>query len=216
MGFFNELIGKIEELSWDEPWGKVHCKAEKIFQEAWKDREYLIQVLEKCVASMELPTITRTAELHSWLLYNGKEFCLKLNQFEDSPHTGRHSENIHDHTRPLTSLTLAGGYWQNYFDSKDLRGRYKVGDEFKLHELPGYQGPKTDPGMVYTIDAEVFHALTDFRNGTLTLSLYGKILKESIMVFNTINERVEERITYRSAKSSMLRQLSELRNTAVL
>lgn len=210
---FGYLVSRLGALPWGGDWRSAHDQAEEFLTEEWRNRAQLMRALQEHINSMALPNITRTAELHSWMLHNGGDWCLKLNQFIPSPNTGRRSENVHDHTRPLTSLTLAGGYTQDFYDPWTLREGYGLGDAFTLEELPSAVGPTTYPGMVYTMDTNIFHALNGFEDGTLTLCLYGTITKEGIRVFNTVSGRVEERITYGAAKSMMLKQLHGLEET---
>ncbi len=203
------LIGQLTRLSWDKP-AATHSHVEDILSCYWARRDELLRALQEHLDTMELPLVTRTAELHSWMLHNEGVWCLKLNQLLPSPCMGKRSENVHDHTRPLTSLTVTGGYQQDYFDADTLRGCYVLGDSFCYDDLPRFGGPCTSPGTVYTIDTDTFHALTDFADGTLTLCVYGNIRKEAIRVFNGVSGRVEQRTTYRSAKRSMISQLRAL------
>jgi hypothetical protein len=211
MDRFLRLCDALAALDWKYgDWASTHGRAEDILGAAWGRKAELMRALQERVRSFEMPQITRTAELHSWMLINGGDWMLKLNQFIPSPATGRHSENVHDHTRVITSLTLAGGYTQDFFDPAELRGRYQLGDRFRLEELPSAAGPSTRAGMVYSMGTNLFHALNGFDDGTLTLCLYGRIVKDGITVFNTVSGRVEQRITYGAARDMMLQQLHGL------
>lgn len=202
---FTQLLVALHSIDWTK--SDAQRRVEELFGYWWQDKARLLKAIQISIQEMDLPYITRVAELHSWLLYNCDEFTVKLNQFLPGPNTGKHSENVHDHTREPTSLTLNGGYTQNYFDPEALNGRYKLGDTFRMADLPSCEGDATGEGTIYTLDTKLFHALTDFVNGTLTLCVYGPIKKDRIRVFNTVSGYVEERTSYGSAKLRMLDQL---------
>lgn len=203
-----DLIRLLNELPWSpDNWPTLHQQTELLLAKQWLDRENLFRQLRHQLRDVNPPIVTRTAELHSWLLYTGTEYCLKLNQFIPSPATGRNSENVHDHSRPLTTLTLGGGYKQNYFNPE---GSFQPGHRFSLEEFMQAPGPSTAPGHVYSITPEVFHALNGFEDQTMTLVVYGPIVKDHITVFNTVTGVVEHRKTYASAQAELLDNLRRL------
>ena len=119
------------------------------------------------------------------------------------------SENIHNHTRPLVSLTLSGGYQQDYWVPLERLDSYQDGEPWagRIKRCPG---PSTYPGLVYTTYTDVFHALTDFEPGTTTLVVYGKLEQSTILCFNQLSGQVERRCTATHAKNTLIETLKNI------
>lgn len=212
---FKNLIDVLNALTWGADWRHSHMMVEVTLRTMWKDRRELIASLGEYIDGLGIPRITKTAELHSWELHRGESYDVKLNQFVPwkCGDEGRTSEGIHHHTRPLTTLTLSGGYEQIYYEPKKPHDHYEVGESWSEQDMNQRFGPTTKAGLVYTIDPDIFHALTDFRDDTLTLAVYGKIVRPVITVFNTVTRKVERRTTCTHAKQNMLAKLRHLADT---
>lgn len=209
------LFDTLDALIWDNDWRRNHLISEHLLNAMWVDRRELFASLGEYINSLGIPRITKTAELHSWELHRGESYDVKLNQFLPwkCGDEGRMSEGIHHHTRPLTTLTLSGGYEQIYYEPKKPYDQYEAGEPWSERDMHQRFGPTTKAGLVYTIDPDIFHALTDFRDDTLTLAVYGKIVRPVITVFNTVTRKVEKRTTCSHAKQNMMAKLRHLADT---
>lgn len=203
-----ELIGSLHQLDWgkDVSLFKAAILLEKLW-ETGKTHKALADYLD--TLQYPDPAVTRTAELHSWKLSRNPTWDLTLNQFLPFMEDRKASENIHNHTRPLVSLTIYGGYEQNYYHLKKHLCEYKDGDVWE-GQIEAYPGPSTEPGTVYITDTNVFHALTTFEPGTMTLVVYGPLKQECIVCFNQISGRVERRRTATNAKNTLVEKLRSL------
>lgn len=203
------LIRALDALDWDDPAALV--ETEGLLRACWSDGGVNERIAEY-LGTLEYPNpaVTRTAELHSWKLFRTPVWDLALNQF--MPFLGESrlaSENIHDHTRPIVSLTIAGGYDQDFVRPLEPQEQYKDGEPWK-GRVERYAGPSTEPGSVYSLDPHIFHALTDFRPGTMTLVVYGKLAKSEILCFNQLSGLVERRRTATQAKNSLIETLKSI------
>lgn len=207
----DSLIQRLDKLPWND-WQQSHGRVEALFNAIWThNRNDFILSIADFITKLGYPRITKTAELHSWELHRGDGYDVKLNQFIPYAPSGRSSEGIHHHTRPLTTLTIKGGYSQNYYTTRKQPDEYMEGEHFcmakDLHAMPG---PTTKPGHVYTIDPDIFHGLTGFEDGTLTFVVYGKIVRQKITVFNTTTGLVDKRTTCGFASANMVKALRQL------
>ncbi len=203
-----DLGASLDKIAWAD-YGNAHRDAEKLFQGAWDRAPELFTALRTRLDELPAHVVTRAGELISWCLGQGDVYTLKLNQFVPDGMSGRRSLSIHNHTRPLTSLTLAGGYSSDEYTPVRSLSSYNEGDSFSMDELVGHPVPSTRPGLVHTIGPDTIHGLTDFQDGTLTLAVYGAFVRPEITLFNTVTRKVEVRRSYDSAKQGLMRQLDE-------
>lgn len=202
MDAINKLITDLSELPWGAaPWNGVHEHVEHLLSDCWAQREDLFPSLESLLKKRAC-TLTVTAELQSWMLHDPGDWILKLNHFKPSPIVGRASEGIHNHMRPLTTLTLSGGYSQNYYFPER-----NYGDGEPYGTLPSSSGPTTKPGHVYTVGPEVFHAVNDFEDATLTLVIYGVIVRPAITRFDVVKGVAEIWGKHNAAKQEVITNL---------
>lgn len=201
-----DLIERLDRLRWETHSDLYMAKI--LLDQLW-DEGNIQEKLARYLKTLQYPdpAVTRTAELHSWKLYRTPVWDLALNQFV--PYLGesrKASENIHNHTRPLVSLTIAGWYNQNYFRLKEHDCDYLDGTTWK-GRIERYDGPATYPGMCYITDMDVFHALTDFQPNTMTLVVYGRVKQDCILCFNQLSGLIERRWTATNAKNKLIGNL---------
>jgi len=197
----NELIRRLQNLEWNKP-GAMR-RVEDALTDFWNNNpmEHIARYLERMIYPD--PIVNRTNELHSWKLFRTQVWDLALNQFV--PNVGRcESENIHNHTRPLVSLTLSGGYKQSYYDVS--KHDFTSGEVWTGYVTEREQ-PWTYPGHVYLIDTDIYHALTAFMPDTLTLAVYGPLHRHEIICFNRTTNTVEFRRTAQCAKERLIQTL---------
>lgn len=196
-----DLINELTSLTWSTSWECVHIQIEQLLKDCWFNRHTLFCSLREFIASRAC-TLTVTSELHSWMLYDPGGWILKLNQFKPDVRVGRASEGIHNHMRPLTTLTLGGWYAQDFYYPDHV---YADGEKYgALYCSPG---PTTHPGYVYTVGPDVFHALNDFAEGTLTLVVYGLVQRDHITRFNIVKGVAELWRRHDTAKRTLFDQL---------
>jgi hypothetical protein len=202
------LIDSLNALRWEDEESSLSACAD-LLREFWscgKPAEAVASYLGDL--SYPEPAVSRTAELHSWKLCRNQTWDLTLNQFREFQGE-RASENIHNHTRVLVSLTISGGYKQDYFRPLKPLCEFKEG-ELWTGDIERYDGPITYPGFVYVTGVDVFHALTDFIPGTMTLVVYGPLRQDSIVCFNQLTNRVERRCTATCAKDELVNTLRQI------
>jgi hypothetical protein len=183
--------------------------ASKFLEVVWEKGEVKERVADY-LAALEYPepAVIRTAELCSWKLYRTPRWELALNQFRPFANGRQASENIHNHSRPFASLTVSGGYEQDYYRLLKPACEFVDGEPWAggIEKLPG---PTTTPGMVYVTDTDVFHAIARFEPGTLSLVVYGSMEQTCIVCLNQLTGLVERRRKATVTKNALVAELRE-------
>ena len=195
---FDRLMSELNELNWQDP-DECMGITEEILHRTWKKRgELFLALADK--AKEIIPSV-RTNELVSWKLGTTKNgTSVALNEFFPGP-KGEESVNIHEHAQPITVLGVRGGYNQKYYAAPKPTEQYEEGENFE--GFREWNGPTTSPGFVYSMGLDVLRAVTSFKPGTVSFTVYAPRVKDKTTVFNTITGKAEYRYSFRKATDDL-------------